>query len=165
MAPAGAPDVNGIQSFNVSVPTKAQENYVIARYDQKLSSADSLDATYFFDSGPQTQADPLGNTVHQVFSRRQAGMAEETHIFSPSFANTVRGGVSRIIGDINTPVSGDAVATDKALAIAPGAAAPPQIPVSGLTTAYGLSGFNRFTHQWSSIQAMTMRSSHAARIR
>ncbi len=153
VAPAGAPDVNGIQTFDVSVPTKAQENYAIARYDQKLSKADNLDATYFFDSGPQTQADPLGNAVHQVFSRRQAGMAEETHIFSPSFANTVRGGVSRIIGDINTPVSGNAVATDKALAIAPGAAAPPQIPVSGLTTAYGLNGFNKFTHDWWSIQA------------
>ncbi len=153
VAPAGAPDVNGIQTFDVSVPTKAQENYVIARYDQKLSKADNLEATYFFDSGPQTQADPLGNAVHQVFSRRQAGMAEETHIFSPSFANTVRGGVSRIIGDINTPVSGNAVATDKALAIAPGAAAPPQIPVSGLTTAYGLNGFNKFTHDWWSIQA------------
>ena len=153
VAPAGAPDVNGIQTFDVSVPTKAQENYVISRYDQKLSSPDSLDATYFFDTGPQTQADPLGNTVHQVFSRRQAGMAEETHIFSPAFANTIRGGVSRIIGDINTPVSGDPVATDKALAIAPGAAAPPQIPVSGLTTAYGLNGFNKFTHDWWSIQA------------
>jgi outer membrane receptor protein involved in Fe transport len=153
VAPAGAPDVNGIQTFDVSVPTKAQENYVIARYDQKLFKADNLDATYFFDSGPQTQADPLGNAVHQVFSRRQAGTAEETHIFSPSFTNTVRGGVSRIIGDINTPVSGNAVATDKALAIAPGAAAPPEIPVSGLTTAYGLNGFNKFTHDWWSIQA------------
>jgi outer membrane receptor protein involved in Fe transport len=153
VAPAGAPDVNGIQSFNVSVPTKAQENYVITRFDQKLTNDDNLDATYFFDSGPQTQSDPLGNTVHQVFSRRQAFDAEETHIFSPSVANTVRGGVSRIIGDINTPVSGDAVATDKALAIAPGAAAPPQIPVSGLTTAYGLNGFNKFTHGWWSVQA------------
>jgi outer membrane receptor protein involved in Fe transport len=153
VAPGGAPDVNGIQTFDVSVPTKAQENYVIARYDQKLSKADNLDATYFFDTGPQTQADPLGNAIHQVFSRRQAGTAEETHIFSPSFANTVRGGVSHIIGDINTPVSGNAVATDKALAIAPGAAAPPEIPVSGLTTAYGLNGFNKFTHDWWSIQA------------
>ncbi len=153
VAPTGAPDLNGIQSFNVSTPTKADENYVITRYDQKISNADSLDATYFFDSGPQTQTDPLGNTVHQVFSRRQAGGAEETHIFSPAFANTVRGGVSRIIGDINTPVSGDAVATDKALAIAPGAAAPPEIPVSGLTIAYGLNGFNKFTHDWWSTQA------------
>ncbi|MCU1313637.1 MAG: hypothetical protein JWM54_1394, partial [Acidobacteriaceae bacterium] len=168
VAPAGAPDLNGIQSFNVAVPTKAQENYVITRFDQKLTNADNLDATYFFDSGPQTQADPLGNTVHQVFSRRQAFDAEETHIFSPAVANTVRGGVSRIIGDINTPVSGDAVATNKALAIAPGAAAPPQIPVSGLTTAYGLNGFNKFTHGWWSTQvyddAFITRGTHSLKM-
>ena len=168
VAPAGAPDVNGIQSFNVSVPTKAKENYVIARFDQKINNANNLDATYFFDSGPQTQADPLGNTVHQVFSRRQAFEAEETHIFSPSIANTVHGGVSRIVGNINTPVSGDAVATDKALAIAPGAAAPPQIPVSGLTTAYGLNGFNKFTHGWWSTQvyddAFITRGTHSLKM-
>ncbi len=168
IAPAGAPDVNGVQTFNVSVPTKAQENYVIVRFDQKIKNADSLDATYFFDSGPQTQADPLGNTVHQVFSRRQAGFGEETHIFSPSVANTIRGGVSRIIGDINTPVSGDAVATDRALAIAPGAIAPPQIPVSGLTTAFGLSGFNQFNHRWLSIQgnddAFITRGTHSIKL-
>lgn len=168
VAPAGAPDVNGVQTFNVSVPTKASENYVIARFDQKIKNADSLDATYFFDSGPQTQADPLGNTVHQVFSRRQAGFGEETHIFSPSIANTIRGGVSRIIGDINTPVSGDAVATNRALAIAPGAIGPPQLPVSGLTTAFGLNGFNEFNHRWLSIQvyddAFITRGTHSLKL-
>jgi hypothetical protein len=152
LAPAGSPDVGGIQSFNTSLPTKAQENYIITRFDEKFGSADSLDATYFFDSGPQTQGDPLGNVVHQVFSRRQLGSVEETHVFSPSLVNTVRAGVSHITGLINSPVSGDAVATNAKLAIAPGAVAPPQIPVSGLTTAYGLNGFNKFNHNWTSIQ-------------
>ena len=151
-APAGASDLNGVQTFNVTVPTRANENYVITRLDQKFTNNDSLDGTYFFDSGPQTQTDPLENTVHQVFSRRQLYSAEETHIFNPELLNTIRGGLSRIIGDINTPVSGTSVATDRNLAIAPGAAAPPEIPVSGLTTAYGLGGFNRFTHAWTSTQ-------------
>ena len=156
VAPAGSPDSNpggiGVQTFNTSQPTRASENYILARIDQKISDADALDGTYFFDSGPQTQADPLGNTVHQVFSRRQLYTAEETHIFNPSVVNTVRGGVSRAIGLINDPVSGTKVATDSALAVAPGAVAPPQLPVSGLTTAYGLGGFNRFNHAWTSIQ-------------
>jgi hypothetical protein len=133
-------------------PNHADENYFITRVDQKLGANDNLDGSYFFDSGPQTQTDPLGNTVHQVFSRRQMVSAEETHIFSATMVNTVRGGYSRVVGKINTPVSGDAVATDATLAIAPGAAAPPQIPVSGLTTAYGLGGFNKFNHAWNSIQ-------------
>jgi hypothetical protein len=153
VAPAGAPDAAGIQTFNVNVSTIANENYFITRFDHKISNADSLTGSYFFDSGPQSQADPLGNTVHQVFSRRQMGSFEETHLFGASVVNTVRLGVSRALGKINDPLSGDAVAKDSALAIAPGAAAPPQIPVPGLTTAYGLGGFNRFTHAWNSAQA------------
>ena len=45
------------------------------------------------------------------------------------------------------------MATNAALAIAPGAKATPQIGVSGLTTAIGLGGLNRFTHAWTSYQA------------
>lgn len=153
VAPAGAPDANGIQTMNVSVATVASENYFITRLDHKLSNTDSLNGSYFIDSGPQTQADPLANTVHEVFSRRQTGTFEETHIFSPQLVNTVRLGYSRALGLINNPISGDSVAKDSALAIAPGASAPPQIPVSGLTTAYGLGGFNRFNHAWNSVQA------------
>ena len=172
VAPAGSPDTNptgvGIQSFNVSRPTVATENYIITRFDHHFSESDSLAATYFYDSGPQSQTDPLGNTIHQVTSRRQLFSAEETHLFSPSVVNTIRGGVSRIVGLINAPVSGDTVATNKALAIAPGAVAPPQIPVSGLTTAYGLGGFNKFNHAWTSIQfyddAFITRGNHALKV-
>ena len=153
LAPAGAPDVAGIQTFNANVATIANENYFITRLDHKISTSDSLTGSYFFDSGPQSQADPLGNTVHQVFSRRQTGTFEETHLFGAGLVNTVRLGVSRALGKINDPVSGDAVAKDPALAIAPGAGAPPEIPVPGLTTAFALGGFNRFTHAWNSFQA------------
>jgi outer membrane receptor protein involved in Fe transport len=159
VAPAGSPDQIdpitglGIQTFNVNVATIANENNFITRFDHRISNSDSLTAGYFFDSGPQSQADPLGNTVHRVYSRRQMGSFEETHIFSPQLVNTIRLGFSRALGKINDPVSGDAVAKDAALAIAPGASAPPQIPVPGLTTAFGLGGFNRFTHAWNSYQA------------
>src|SRR5882757_197951 len=155
-APAGAPDTNpggiGVQTFNVAQPTKASENYVIGRLDHKFSSSDTIDGTYFFDSRPQTQVDPLGNTVHQVFSRRQLYTAEETHVFNSAILNTFRGGVSLITGLINDPVSGSAAGTNAKLAVAPGSVAPPQLPVSGLTTAYGLGGFNKFNHDWTSIQ-------------
>jgi hypothetical protein len=152
-------------SISSTTPNHANENFFITRLDQKFSTNDSLDGSYSFDSGPQSQTDPLGNTIHQVFSRRQAFTAEETHIFNAALVNTVRGGFSRVIGDINTPVSGDAVATDKSLAIAPGAIGPPEIPVSGLTTAFGLGGFNKFTHAWNSFQgyddAFLTRGTHA----
>ena len=153
VAPASAPDVNGIQSFTVSLPGIAKENYATGRVDQKISGNDNLSGSYFWDSGPFTQPDPLGNAIHSVFSRRQMASVEETHIFSPAFVNTIRVGLSRIRGDINLPVSGDAVATNSALAVAPGAVATPQISVTGLTTAIGLGGLNRFLHRWTSAQA------------
>jgi carboxypeptidase family protein len=152
VAPLSAPGSNGIQTLNVNVKNIATENYFIARVDHRISSTDSLTGSYTFDSGPQSQADPLGNTVHQVFSRRQTGTFEETHIFGPALVNTFRAGLTRVIGKINDPVSGNTAATDPALAIAPGAKATPQIPIPGLTTAFGLGGFNRFSHAWNSLQ-------------
>jgi len=168
VAPATAPDNGaGVQTMDVNVKTIANENYFITRLDHKISTNDSLAGSYFFDSGPQSQADPLGNTVHQVFSRRQMGSFEETHIFGPATVNTIRIGLNRALGKINDPVSGDAVAKDASLAIAPGAVAPPQIPVAGLTTAFGLGGFNRFNHAWNSAQiaddAFLTRGTHAIR--
>jgi hypothetical protein len=169
VAPASAPDNGkGVQTIDVNTKTVANENYFITRLDHKISAADSLAGSYFIDSGPQSQADPLGNTVHQVFSRRQMGSFEETHVFGSATVNTIRLGLNRALGKINDPVSGDTVAKDAALAIAPGAAAPPQIPVPGLTTAYGLGGFNRFTHAWNSAQigddAFLTRGTHAIKI-
>ncbi len=157
IAPAGSPDTGvnggiGVQTYSTSIPTQASENYYIARLDHRFNGKDSLDGTFFHDSGPQTQADPLGNTVHEVSSSRQLYTAEETHVFNSAIVNTARGGISRIVGLINAPVSGTAAGTSAALAVAPGAAAPPQIPVTGLTTAYGLNGFNRFVHAWTSLQ-------------
>jgi hypothetical protein len=76
-------------ALNSTTPNHASENYVITRIDHKLTDKDNLSGSYFFDSGPQSQTDPLGNTVHQVFSRRQLVTAEDTHIFNPALANTV----------------------------------------------------------------------------
>ena len=141
-----------IVNLNVALPTIANENYFIGRVDQKFSVSDSVNASYSFDSGPQTQPDPLQNAIHEVFSRRQMFSLEETHTAGAAFVNTMRLGFSRVIGDINTPVSGDSAATSSGLAIAPGAAGPPQIAISGLTTAIGLGGLNRFTHAYNSYQ-------------
>jgi len=155
-------------TVNVALAGIAKENYFSGRLDQKISVNDSLAASYFFDSGPQTQPDPLENATHQVFSRRQMFGIEDTHIFGPQVVNTLRLGVSRVIGDINTPISGNTVATNPALAIAPGAKATPQIAVSGLTTAIGLGGLNRFTHAWTSYQggddAFITRGTHQLKV-
>ena len=152
--PAGCQSAvnSDVYTFGVALPSIANENYYTFRLDQKLGRDDTLAGSYFFDSGPQQQPDPLQNAIHQVFSRRQMVSLEETHTFGANWVNTARGGFSRVIGDINTPVSGESTATSSALAIAPGASAPPQIAITGFTTAIGLGGLNRFTHAWNSFQ-------------
>jgi hypothetical protein len=154
--PASCQNTNNADTVNLDVALAgiATENYFTVRADQKLGVNDSFAASYFFDSGPLSQPDPLGNAIHSVFSRRQMGSAEETHIFSPQLVNTFRAGFSRVRGDINLPVSGDAVAKNPALAVAQGAIGPPQIGIPGvITTAIGLGGLNRFKHGWTSGQA------------
>ncbi|MBS1867139.1 MAG: TonB-dependent receptor [Acidobacteria bacterium] len=169
-APQGTPvDSNGItQTFGVALPSISNENYATGRVDQKFSAKDTFAASYFWDSGPQSQLDPLQNVTHQVFSRRQMASAEETHIFSPTVVNTLRAGVSRIRGDINDPVSGKGAGVDPTLAIAPGATATPLISVPGvLTAATGLGGLNRFLHRWTSAQlyddAFLTRGTHSVK--
>lgn len=154
-APQGTPvDSNGItQTFGVALPSISNENYATGRVDQKFSANDTFAVSYFWDSGPQSQLDPLENAVHEVFSRRQMASAEETHILGPAMVNTLRAGLSRVRGDINDPVSGHGAAVDSSLTIAPGATATPTIAVPGvLTTAVGLGGLNRFLHRWTSAQ-------------
>lgn len=170
VAPGGTPvNSNGTQSFNVGLPSIANENYFSGRVDERISERDNLAGSYFWDSGPQSQPDPLNNVIHQVFSRRQMASIEETHIFSPSLVNTLRAGVSRVRGDINAPVSAiNATGNNQALAIAPGAIATPQIAVTGLTTAVGLGGLNQFFHRWNSLQinddAFVTRGTHALKL-
>ena len=170
-APAGTPvDSNGELTFGVALPSITTENYATGRFDQQLGTNDKFNASYFWDSGPQSQQAPLENATHEVFSRRQMAGVEETHIFSPSVVNTFRAGVNRVRGDINTPVSGSGAAVDPTLAIAPGATATPQISVSGgvITTAIGLGGLNRFQHRWTSGQfyddAFVTRGTHSIKL-
>jgi TonB dependent receptor len=152
----------------VSLPNSAHENYFTIRVDHKLSEKDGLAFSYFHDSGPQQQADPLGNAVHQVISSRQMISAEDTHLFSSSFVNVFRAGFSRTLADINLPVSGDAVASDSSLAITPGGTITPQIAVAGLTTALGLGGLNQNQHRSNSLQlyddAFLARGSHSIKL-
>src|SRR5207302_3423724 len=153
VAPASAPDNGaGVQTMDVNVKTIANENYFVTRLDHKISSADAIAGSYFIDSGPQSQADPLGNTVHQVFSRRQMGSFGETHVFGSAAVNTLRLGLNRALGKINDPVSGDAVAKNAALASASGATAPPQSPGAGVATAYVRGGCSGCREQMSSVQ-------------
>src|SRR6202008_5174472 len=53
-------------------------------------SPNSLFATYMYDKPPYSSPDGLNNVEFQTLTARQFVAIEETHIFSPSFANSIR---------------------------------------------------------------------------
>ena len=109
------------------------ENFFTVRVDQKLSDTDSLFGTYSFDNSPLTQPDPLGDVLQHAISRRHIIAIEESHIFSPTFVNSVRAGFNRTH---NTSAGGVSplvpAAANPALGWAPGENAT-QAQVPGLT--------------------------------
>jgi len=112
----------------------------------------NLSGSYFFDSGPLTQPDPLLNATHSVFSRRQMASAEETHIFSPQLVNTIRLGISRVRGDINLPFRGTQW---RPTALSPWPLARRlRRQIAGWPyNRDWFGGLNRFPHRWTSGQA------------
>lgn len=158
------------EKYVTAVPSISNENYATGRIDQKLSDRDNLAGSYFWDSGPQSQPDPLVNEIQSVFSRRQMASLEETHIFSSQFVNTFRLGISRVRGDINQPVSApNAAAGSISLAILPGAIATPRLAIGGgLTPVVGLGGNNQFLYRYNSGQlyddAFLTRGRHSMKI-
>ena len=148
------PGTNGdVEFLNTGGLKILNENYFTVRADHKISGKDSLNATYFFDTAPQTQPDSLDNVIHQVFTRRQMFGLTENHIINTNLVNTFRLGFSRVVGLVNQPVKAiNPAGSDPALGTIPGQFAA-LINVSGLTGAGGLGDISFFGHHWNSYQA------------
>jgi Carboxypeptidase regulatory-like domain len=125
----------GIYSFaGQSVTT---ENFVTARVDHKFREQDSVFGTYQYDKALTTLPDALNDVLVGQRAFRQFIALEESHIFSPQFINTVRGGFNRETARGGYGVSAiNPAAADPSLAAIPGYHAP-QIFVPGLTTFNG----------------------------
>jgi hypothetical protein len=68
------------------------ENYGTERVDIHLSDKDSFDSAYYYDHSQWSRPDSLNNQLQGFVIPRWALSAEETHVFSPSVANTIRFG-------------------------------------------------------------------------
>ena len=66
------------------------ENFLTTRVDHHFSEKDSLFGTYMYDRTPYSSPDGLNNVEFETLTARQFVAIEETHIFSPSFANSFR---------------------------------------------------------------------------
>jgi hypothetical protein len=96
VAPAGAPDFNGIAQVFSSPLQTIREDFGTARVDQIFSLHDSLSAVYTIDDGEDVTATTLNPYSTDVMSlREQVVSLEETHAFSSSTLNVARVGFSR----------------------------------------------------------------------
>jgi Carboxypeptidase regulatory-like domain len=96
IAPAGAPDFNGIAQVFSSPLQVIREDFGTARLDHIISSRDTMAGVYTIDDGDDltaTTADPYSSDV--VSLREQVFSLEETHSFSAATLNVARVGYSR----------------------------------------------------------------------
>jgi hypothetical protein len=89
------------------------ENFLTTRIDHNFSGKDSIFGTYMYDKTPYSSPDGLNNVEFQTLTARQFLSIEETHIFSPSFANSIRIGGNHEA--VNNNQSAKAINADAAL--------------------------------------------------
>ena len=97
------------------------ENFFTTRIDEVVSQKNSLSGSYIYDDTPYSAPDPMNITLKGHHIRRQSGVLEETHLFSPTLLNSVHVGVSRDVASINSnrgPIN--PLSTDKSFAAIPG---------------------------------------------
>ena len=96
IAPAGAPDFNGIAQVFSSPLQIIREDFGTARLDHIISSRDTLAGVYTIDDGDDLTATTLNPYSSDVVSlREQVFSLEETHSFSAATLNVARVGYSR----------------------------------------------------------------------
>ncbi|MGC2890203.1 MAG: carboxypeptidase-like regulatory domain-containing protein, partial [Candidatus Acidiferrum sp.] len=96
VAPAGAPDFNGIAQVFSSPLQTIREDFGTVRLDRIFSRKDTLAAVYTVDDGRDVTATPANPySTDLVALREQVLSLEETHVFSPSLLNTARLGYTR----------------------------------------------------------------------
>ena len=129
------------------------ENFATARIDHKISEKDSLYGTFLIDRTPFTTPDGLDNVLFGNLTYNQLYTVEETHVFSPSFVNTVRGGFYRNEANVDYGVAAiNPAAADLSLGTVPTRYAT-QVLISGITPfTGGLNGNPTYFYRWNSFQ-------------
>jgi hypothetical protein len=148
-----SPDNPDIAQYRFSGQQVVSENFYTTRLDHKISEKDSMSGTYLFDKTPYTSPDGVNDVLLTTKSSRQIAVLEETHIFKPTFANSVRFGYN--YENVDNNVGAKALvpaAADTSLGTFPGRTAP-QIFIGGLTTFLGgVGGEAAYFYHWNTFQ-------------
>ncbi|HKV82343.1 MAG TPA: TonB-dependent receptor [Candidatus Sulfotelmatobacter sp.] len=135
------------------------ENFLTARIDHNFSDKDSLFGTYMFDRTPYSSPDGLNNVEFDTLTARQFVSIEETHIFSPSFANSIRiGGNHEAVNNNQSAkaINPDASRTDLGVGGTSFAGrAASQVLMGGGVSDFsgGVGGSPTYFYHWNSLQA------------
>jgi hypothetical protein len=150
---AGPTDSKDISQYRFAGQQVVNENFFTTRLDHKFSEKDNASGTYLYDKTAFTSPDGVNDVLLGSKSSRQIAVLEETHIFKPSFANTVRFGYNYEVVDNNQGLK-DLVpqAADTNLGTFSGRTAP-QVFISGITPFLGgVGGESAYFYHWNSFQ-------------
>jgi outer membrane receptor protein involved in Fe transport len=134
------------------------ENFLTTRVDHKISENDSLFGTYMYDKTPYSSPDGLNNVEFNTLTSRQFASVEETHVFAPGFANSVRiGGNHEAVNNNQSLKALKPAAADISLGVGGSAFAgrdAPQVLIGGGVTDFtgGVGGSPTYFYHWNSAQ-------------
>ncbi|MEY2412414.1 MAG: hypothetical protein QOD84_1020, partial [Acidobacteriaceae bacterium] len=133
------------------------ENFFTARVDHKFSDKDSLFGTYMYDKTPYSSPDGLDNVVFDTLTSRQFASIEETHMFRPNFANSIRfGGNHEAVNNNESLKAINPLSSDTSLGVGGTTFAgrrASQVFISGVTPfTGGLGGSPTYFYHWNSAQ-------------
>ena len=152
-------DPNGdLGLFTFAGQQVVNENFLTARIDHRISEKDSLFGSYMFDKTPYSAPDGLNNVEFTTLTSRQFAAIEETHVFTPGFANSIRiGGNHEVVSNNQSlkAINPDAARTDLGVggsAFAGRDAA--QVLIGGGVSDFtgGIGGSPTYFYHWNSIQ-------------
>src|SRR6266478_3737531 len=134
------------------------ENFFTTRVDHRFSDKDSLFGSYMFDRTPYSAPDGLNNVEFDTLTSRQFASVEETHIFTPRFANSFRiGGNHEAVANNQSlkAINPDAARADLGVggsAFAGRDAA--QVLIGGGVSDFtgGIGGSPTYFYHWNSVQ-------------
>jgi hypothetical protein len=140
--------------YNWTGHQTVSENFFTTRFDDHLSSNDTLSAIYLFDTNPGSQTDEFNNKLILNKTQRQSATLEETHLFGSDMVNTFRAGYSRIFAGAPAGVTAiNPLAADTSLGFLPGNTAGGILGVPDLTDFTGGLSFEALgTFNWNSLQ-------------
>ncbi len=146
-------------TYSFSGQQVVNENFFTTRVDHNFSEKDRLFGTYVYDKTPYSSPDGLNNVQFDTLTSRQIVAIEETHLFTPNLANSIRlGGNHEAVNNNQSQkaINPDAARTDLGTggtAFAGRAAS--QVIIGGGASPFsgGVGGSPTYLYHWNSLQA------------